>query len=99
VTRKDTNRKLLLLEKAAGKPLDKRFATSDVRVLCSGELEPDQGEEARRTTARRRMREAVRSHGAPALLPEPSENLLGDLGLTKRGERMTQKVYGQGCAS
>ena len=81
VTRNDTSRKLLLLEKTAGKPLDKRFAASDVPVLCSGELEPDQGEEARRTAARRRMREAVRSHGAPALLPEPGENLLGDLGL------------------
>ena len=81
VTRKVPGRKLLLLEKAAGKPLDKQFAASDVRVLCSGELEPDQREEARRTATRRWMREAVRSHGGPAPLPEPSENLLGDLDL------------------
>lgn len=81
VTRKDTSRKLLLLEKTAGKPLDKQFAASDVPVLCSGNLELDQGVETRPTAARRRMREAVRGHGAPALLPEPSESFLGDLDL------------------
>jgi len=80
-TRKAPGRKLLLLEMAAGKPLEKQFAASDVRVLCSGELEPNQGEEARRAAARRRMGEAVGSHGALASLPEPSENLLGDLDL------------------
>ncbi|KAG7290043.1 hypothetical protein NEMBOFW57_000035 [Staphylotrichum longicolle] len=81
VTRKDPGRKILLLEKAAGKPLDRQFATSDVRVLCGGELEPRQREEARRTAAHRRLRDAARSHGSPAPLPEPSDNLLGDLDL------------------
>jgi hypothetical protein len=81
VTRKDPGRKLLLLEKSAGKPLDKQYAASDVRVLSGGELSPAQREEARRTAARRRMREAVRNHGAPEPLPEPSDNLLGDLDL------------------
>ncbi|KAL2021755.1 hypothetical protein VTK56DRAFT_6698 [Thermocarpiscus australiensis] len=81
VTRKDPGRKILLLEKAAGKPLDKQFAASEVRVLSGGELDPVQREEARRTAARRRMREAARTHGIPAPLPEPSDNLLGDLDL------------------
>jgi hypothetical protein len=81
VTRKDPGRKLLLLEKTAGKPLDKQFAASEIRVLCGGELEPDQREAARRTAARRRMREAVRTRGAPAPLPDPSDNILGDLDL------------------
>ena len=81
VTRKDPGRKLLLLEKAAGKPLEKQFAASDIRVVSGGELEPDEREEARRTATRRRLREAARHHGAAAALPEPSENLLGDLDL------------------
>ena len=81
VTRKDPGRKLLLLEKSAGKPLEKQYAGSDVRVLSGGELEPDQREEARRTAARRRMREATRTHTNPEPLPAPSDNLLGDLDL------------------
>lgn len=81
VTRKDAGRKLLLLEKTAGKPLDRQFADSEIRVLSGGELEPDQREEARRTAARRRLREAARTRGNPEPLPEPSENLLGDLDL------------------
>lgn len=81
VTRRDPGRKILLLEKAAGKPLDRQFAASEVRVLSGGELDPGQREEARRTAARRRMREAARTHGTPEPLPEPSENLLGDLDL------------------
>lgn len=81
VTRKDPGRKLLLLEKTAGKPIDKQFAASDVRVLCGGELDPAQREEARRTAARRRMREAARTHETPQPLPDLSENILGDLDL------------------
>ncbi|GAB1321073.1 hypothetical protein MFIFM68171_11283 [Madurella fahalii] len=81
VTRRDPGRKILLLEKAAGKPLDKQFAASEIRVLSGGELDPAQREEARRTAARRRMREAARTRGSPEPLPEPSENLLGDLDL------------------
>ncbi|KAK4032598.1 hypothetical protein C8A01DRAFT_50637 [Parachaetomium inaequale] len=80
VTRKDAGRKLLLLEKSAGKPLDKQYSASDIRVLSGGELEPDQREEARRTAARRRMRDASWNR-APEPLPEPSNNLLGDLDL------------------
>ncbi|AEO69761.1 uncharacterized protein THITE_2120487 [Thermothielavioides terrestris NRRL 8126] len=81
VTRKDAGRKLLLLEKTAGKPLDQKFAGSEIRVLSGGELDPDQREEARRTAIHRRIREAARTRGSPEPLPEPSENLLGDLDL------------------
>lgn len=81
VTRKDSGRKILLLEKTAGKPLDKQYISSEVRILSGGELDPDQREEARRVAYRRRQLEAVRRNGAPDPLPEPSNNLLGDLDL------------------
>ncbi|KAH6839600.1 hypothetical protein B0I37DRAFT_419351 [Chaetomium sp. MPI-CAGE-AT-0009] len=81
VTRKDAGRKILLLEKAAGKPLDKQYSGSDIRVVSGGELAPEQREDARRTAARRRIREASRNRGVVEPLPEPSNNLLGDLDL------------------
>lgn len=81
VTRKDPGRKILLLEKSAGKPLDKQYETSDLRVLSGGELSPDERDEARQAAQRRRTMEAERSHGVPQPLPDPSENLLGDLDL------------------
>ncbi|TPX13024.1 uncharacterized protein E0L32_006450 [Thyridium curvatum] len=81
VTRKDPGRKILLLEKAAGKPLDKQFESSEVRVLSGGELSTEQRSEARAAATRRRNVEAQRAHTAPLPLPEPTENLLGDLEL------------------
>ncbi|KAK4186659.1 hypothetical protein QBC35DRAFT_386719 [Podospora australis] len=81
VTRKDSGRKILLLEKTAGKPLDKQYANSEVRVLSGGELDPNQREQARRLAAQRRIQEAVRRGSAPDPVPEPSNNLLGDLDL------------------
>lgn len=88
VTRKDQGRKMLLLEKTAGKPLDTRaYEGSDVRVLRGGELSPDERQRARAAAARRRELEAQRAqaHLAGACmvepLPEPTENLLGDLDL------------------
>ncbi|KAK3986944.1 hypothetical protein QBC44DRAFT_130332 [Cladorrhinum sp. PSN332] len=81
VTRKDSGRKILLLEKTAGKPLDKQYASSEVRVLSGGELDPDQREEARRIAYMRRQQEAARRNGVPDPLPDPSNNLLGDLDL------------------
>ncbi|KAL2195331.1 hypothetical protein P885DRAFT_40707 [Corynascus similis CBS 632.67] len=81
VTRKDAGRKILLLEKAAGKPLDKRYAASEIRTVSGGEPSPEQREEARRMAARRRMRDASRNCETPQPLPEPSDNLLGDLDL------------------
>ncbi|KAF3065383.1 putative arrestin-related trafficking adapter C2D10.04 [Daldinia childiae] len=81
VTRKDPGRKILLLEKSAGKPLDKQFEASDVRVLSGGELTPNQRQEARIAAQRRRSIEASRAHTAPQPLPDPTDNLLGDLDL------------------
>ncbi|KAH8673718.1 hypothetical protein BX600DRAFT_480073 [Xylariales sp. PMI_506] len=81
VTRKDPGRKILLLEKSAGKPLDKQFESSDVRVLSGGELSPHERSQARASAARRRSVEASRTHSTPDPLPEPTDNLLGDLDL------------------
>jgi len=81
VTRKDSGRRILLLEKAAGKPLDKQYEASDVRVLSGGELEPDEREEARQTATARRMASAIKRGSVPDPLPDPSDNLLGDIDL------------------
>ncbi|KAI5860574.1 hypothetical protein GGS23DRAFT_229618 [Durotheca rogersii] len=81
VTRKDPGRKILLLEKSAGKPLDKQYASSDVRVLSGGELTPEQRYEARIAAQRRRSLDASRAHTVPEPLPAPADNLLGDLDL------------------
>lgn len=81
VTRKDPGRKILLLEKSAGKPLDKQFENSEIRVLSGGELSPDERHEARIAASRRRSAEASMLHTSPRPLPEPADNLLGDLEL------------------
>ncbi|KAI1170145.1 hypothetical protein F4777DRAFT_135996 [Nemania sp. FL0916] len=81
VTRKDQGRKLLLLEKIAGKPLDKQYESSDIRILSGGELSPDQRVEARAAATRRRGWEASANRTTPQPLPDPSENILGDLDL------------------
>ncbi|KAI0166194.1 hypothetical protein GGR57DRAFT_16296 [Xylariaceae sp. FL1272] len=81
VTRKDPGRKILLFEKAAGKSLDKQYESSEIRVVSGGELSPDQRQEARAAASRRRSLEASLGQRAPEPLPEPSENILGDLDL------------------
>lgn len=81
VTRKDPGRKILLLEKSAGKPLEKQFDASEIRVLSGGELTPDQRHEARIAAQKRRSVEASRAHTQPEPLPDPTDNLLGDLDL------------------
>ena len=81
VTRKDAGRKILLLEKTAGRPLDKQFAGSEVRVLSGGEPTPEQRMEARQAAATRRAMQAARNNCIPPPLPEPSDNILGDLDL------------------
>ncbi|KAJ0107681.1 hypothetical protein J7T55_010287 [Diaporthe amygdali] len=81
VTRKDPGRKILLLEKTAGKPLDKQYESSQLRILSGGELSPDERDVARQAAQRRRTLEAQRTHSSAAPLPEPTENLLGDLDL------------------
>ncbi|KAI2638300.1 hypothetical protein GGS21DRAFT_510613 [Xylaria nigripes] len=81
VTRKDPGRKILLFEKTAGRPLDKRYESSEINILSGGELSPDQRDEARAAAQRRRSLDATRNHTSPEPLPEPSENMLGDLDL------------------
>ena len=81
VTRKDPGRKILLLEKAAGKPLDKQYEASEINVLSGGELSPEERHEARVAAQRRRGHEASRKQSVPQPLPDPTDNLLGDLDL------------------
>lgn len=81
VTRKDPGRKILLLEKAAGKNLDPQYASSDLRTLRGGELSQEQRSRARDQASNRRAAEADRNGDAPRPLPSPSDNLLGDLDL------------------
>ncbi|KAJ3486691.1 hypothetical protein NLG97_g6562 [Lecanicillium saksenae] len=81
VTRKDPGRKILLLEKVAGKPLDNHWRNSSVRTVRGGELSPQQRQEARETARRRRAADASRRQVAPDPLPAPTDNLLGELEL------------------
>ncbi|POR33409.1 Putative arrestin-related trafficking adapter C2D10.04 [Tolypocladium paradoxum] len=81
VTRKDPGRKILLLEKAAGKPLDSTWASSEVNTVHGGEPSARERREAREIAQRRRNIEGSRAHRSPAPLPEPTANLLGDLDL------------------
>lgn len=81
VTRKDVTRKILLLEKAAGKPLAKEYATSDISILRGGEFGPEQRAAARATAQRFREMEATRAGTVAQELPEVAENMLGDIDL------------------
>lgn len=81
VTRKDPGRKILLLEKAAGKGLDPQYATSELRTLRGGELSQEERASARHRASVRREAEAQRHGEAARPLPSPSDNLLGDLDL------------------
>ncbi|KAL5592351.1 hypothetical protein FOBRF1_007147 [Fusarium oxysporum] len=77
-TRKDSDRKILLLEKVAGKPLDSTYASSDVRRVRSGELNPELRRQALEVGARRRTASAARRHTYEEPLAEPTVNLLGN---------------------
>ena len=81
VTRKDITRRILLLEKTAGKRLGKEFATSEVTVLNGGEPSPEQRESQRNIARQRRERVAASTGTAPEPLPEPTDNMLGDIEL------------------
>lgn len=81
VTRRDAQRKILLLERLAGKPLAKDYVASNVRIVSGGELSVEERERARQTAQKRRDWEAARSHTAAEPLPAVTENLLGDLDL------------------
>lgn len=81
VTRNDVTRKILLLEKTAGKPLANEYSTSEVNILRGGEFNAETRASARATAQIFREREAARSHTDPEPLPEVVENMLGDLDL------------------
>ncbi|PSR77066.1 hypothetical protein BD289DRAFT_378138 [Coniella lustricola] len=81
VARKDPGRKILLLEKTAGKPLDKQFASSELCIIRGGELSSDERSHARASAARRRTMDAQRTGTIAQPLPEPTDNMLGDLDL------------------
>jgi len=81
VTRRDITRKILLLEKVAGKPLAKEYEPSEVRVLRGGEPSPEERAERREAAQRQRAREATITHSEPEPLPDVTENMLGDIDL------------------
>jgi arrestin-related trafficking adapter 3/6 len=81
VTRKEGTRKLLLIEKAAGRPLESQYMTSQVNILAGGELSSEDRLQARKDATRRREYEASRTGAEAQPLPEPTDNLLGDIDL------------------
>ncbi|CAK7214913.1 hypothetical protein SCUCBS95973_002298 [Sporothrix curviconia] len=81
VTRKDPGHKILLFEKTAGQPIDPRFAGCEIKFTSGGEPTAEDRAEARATATRRREREAERTNVPAQPLPEPTENMLGDLDL------------------
>jgi hypothetical protein len=81
VTRKDVTRKILLLEKVAGRPLAKEYSTSEVKILAGGEMNVDDRQRARESIRRAREREASRTGTTAQPLPDVTENMLGDLDL------------------
>ncbi|KJZ72100.1 hypothetical protein HIM_08555 [Hirsutella minnesotensis 3608] len=81
VTRKEPGRKILLLEKSAGKPLDSTWASSDITTIRGGEPSASERRSAREVAQQRRAAEAARTRTSVDPLPEPSANILGDLEL------------------
>jgi hypothetical protein len=81
VHRKDITRKILLLEKSAGKPLGKEYVGSEVRIVRGGEPSADERLRRRELASRRRAQEAAASGSDPTPLPEPVDNMLGDIDL------------------
>jgi hypothetical protein len=81
VHRKDVTRKILLLEKSAGKPLGREYVGSEVRILRGGEPSADERARRRELARTRRAQEAATSGSEPAPLPEPVDNMLGDIDL------------------
>jgi len=80
VTRRDVQKKILLLEKSAGKPLGKEYSGSEVKILAGGEQTPEERTRRRETALRYRERELRRGHQLPPL-PDQTENILGDIEL------------------
>jgi hypothetical protein len=81
VARRDVGRKILLLEKIAGKPLAQEYAASEVRVLAGGEMSPSDKANARRSTQKYRDMIANLEGTVAEPLPEAADNMLGELDL------------------
>jgi hypothetical protein len=81
VARREVGRKILLLEKSAGKPLSREYSTSEVNVLAGGEMSGEARAHARETTMRYRQTIANIQGTSAEPLPEPTENMLGELDL------------------
>ena len=81
VTRKDITRKILLLEKVAGKRLSSEFSASDIKFKSGGEPDAERRRVTRNTAEKYRQMEAMRTGTEAPDLPEPTENILGDLDL------------------
>ena len=81
VTRKDVTRKILLLEKVAGKELSKEYSTSDLDFKSGGEPDEERRRASRHTAEKYRQIEAMRTGTEAPDLPEPTDNILGDLDL------------------
>jgi hypothetical protein len=80
-TRKNGQRKILLLERHAGRGLAREFESSEVRVTSGGELPEQERARARAMAQRLREQVAEREHRPVEPLPPPCDNLLGDLDL------------------
>lgn len=88
VTRRDVTRKILLVEKSAGKAIAKDYAGSEIRQRRGGEPTQEQRARNRAMAETRRRNEAQRRGVAPEPLPDVTENLLGDLDLAEDLEFM-----------
>lgn len=88
VTRRDITRKILLVEKSAGKPLGKEYSSTVIRQRRGGEPTPDERAHNRATVEARRRTEARRQGREPEPLPEATDNILGDLDLAQDLEFM-----------
>lgn len=83
VTRRDASRKILLVEKSAGKSLSKDYAGTEIRQKRGGEPSAETRARNRAMAEARRRNDARRRGIDPDPLPEATENLLGDLDLAE----------------
>lgn len=81
VTRRENQRKILLFEKAAGKPLAKEYQPSEVRIMRGGEQTTEERAHNREYAQNQRRFEANQTGIEAEPLPDQTDNLLGDIDL------------------
>lgn len=81
VARREGQRKILLFEKGAGKPLAKEYQASDMRTIRGGERSEEDRLQSRLNAEYERRIEAEQEGRQPEPIPHPSENILGDIDL------------------